>query len=116
MATGLVVLMVSEMVKNVVPFGAFVDIGVGIDGLLHSSQVRRLGHDEQQGLKPGARVQVRVGSIDMERKRVGLHAPGQAPAVDANAIRKDGGKKRPSDHQAAGSSKKHMKHGHHKRR
>ena len=54
-------------VRNVAPFGAFVDIGVGVDGLLHASQ-----YGAQDGVALGARVDVAVVDVDERRGRVGL--------------------------------------------
>ena len=53
--------------RNVAPFGAFVDIGVGVDGLLHSSQ---FGSSDR--IEIGARVDVAVVEVDEPRRRVGL--------------------------------------------
>jgi uncharacterized protein len=54
-------------VRNVVDFGAFVDIGVKQDGLLHSSQIPR---DEQ--LSVGDIVLVSIRDVDAERGRISL--------------------------------------------
>lgn len=54
-------------VRNVVDFGAFVDIGVKQDGLLHISQIPR---DEQVGV--GDVLEVAILSVDHERGRIGL--------------------------------------------
>lgn len=59
---------VSGQVKNVTHFGCFVDIGVGSDGLIHNSKLCGLN------LQIGDRVEVRINSIDVERKRIGLEA------------------------------------------
>jgi protein Tex len=59
-------------VRNVVDFGAFVDIGLKHDGLLHKSQMRRL----QTGIAVGDVLDVVVRSIDPERERIGLGLPG----------------------------------------
>ena len=56
------------VVKNVAPFGCFVDVGVGTDGLLHSSELRAHGGT----LEVEARVRVVVKSVDVERGRLGL--------------------------------------------
>lgn len=53
-------------VKNCTNFGAFVDIGVGRDGLIHSSQMNG------QQVSLGDRVTVRVVSIDKARGRISL--------------------------------------------
>ncbi len=61
------------IVTNVAAFGAFVDIGVHQDGLVHISQLAdRYVKDPNQIVKVGQQVQVRVLSIDLQRKRIGL--------------------------------------------
>jgi len=54
-------------VRNVVDFGAFVDIGVKQDGLLHRSQVPR-----DADLTVGDVIEVEIMSVDSERQRIGL--------------------------------------------
>jgi uncharacterized protein len=61
------------IVTNVAAFGAFVDIGVHQDGLVHISQLAdRFVKDPNQVVKVGQQTQVRVLSIDLKRKRIGL--------------------------------------------
>ena len=61
------------IVTNVAAFGAFVDIGVHQDGLVHVSHLAdRFVKDPNQVVKVGQPVQVRVLSVDLERKRIGL--------------------------------------------
>ncbi len=60
-------------VRNVVDFGAFVDIGVKQDGLLHRSQIPR-----GQQLGVGEIIDVEILSVDKERGRIGLGWPGNA--------------------------------------
>ncbi|NOR49973.1 MAG: S1 RNA-binding domain-containing protein [Desulfuromonadales bacterium] len=61
------------IVTNVAAFGAFIDIGVHQDGLVHVSQLAdRFVKDPNQVVKVGQQVQVRVMSIDLQRKRIGL--------------------------------------------
>jgi uncharacterized protein len=61
------------IVTNVAAFGAFVDIGVHQDGLVHISQLAdRFVKDPNQVVKVGQQVLVRVLSIDLQRKRIGL--------------------------------------------
>lgn len=55
-------------VNNVTHFGCFVDIGVGCNGLIHSSKMNKMN------LQIGDRVEVKVLTIEMERKRIGLEA------------------------------------------
>jgi uncharacterized protein len=64
LATGM---QLSGTVRNVVDFGAFVDIGVKQDGLLHRSQIPR-----DVSLSVGDIVQVEILSIEKERGRIGL--------------------------------------------
>ena len=60
-------------VRNVIDFGAFVDIGVHQDGLLHISEIsdRYIKHPSEV-LSVGDIVKVRVKSVDLKRKRIGL--------------------------------------------
>ncbi len=67
-------------VTNVAAFGAFVDIGVHQDGLVHVSQLAdKFVKDPHEVVKAGDVVRVRVTEVDVPRKRIGL------------SMRKDGG-------------------------
>ncbi|RAI03806.1 RNA-binding transcriptional accessory protein [Acuticoccus sediminis] len=60
-------------VTNVAAFGAFVDIGVHQDGLVHISQLAdRFVKDPHEVVKAGDVVSVRVVEVDIARKRIGL--------------------------------------------
>lgn len=61
------------VVRNVVDFGAFVDIGVKVDGLVHISEMseRRIKHPLEL-LSIGDIIKVRVLSVDKNKKRIGL--------------------------------------------
>jgi uncharacterized protein len=60
-------------VTNVAAFGAFVDIGVHQDGLVHVSQLAdRFVKDPHEVVKAGDVVKVRVVEVDAPRKRIGL--------------------------------------------
>jgi len=60
-------------VTNVTNFGAFVDIGVRQDGLVHLSQMsNRFIRDPREAVKVGDVVQVKVISVESETKRIGL--------------------------------------------
>ena len=75
-------------VTNVAAFGAFVDIGVHQDGLVHISQLAdRFVKDPHEIVKAGDVVQVRVTEVDIGRKRIGLtmRKEGGAPAGQAAA-------------------------------
>lgn len=61
------------VVTNVAAFGAFVDVGVHQDGLVHISQLAdRFVNDPNQIVKVGQQVQVRVLEVDLQRKRISL--------------------------------------------
>ncbi len=60
-------------VTNVAAFGAFVDIGVHQDGLVHVSQLAdRFVKDAHEVVKAGDVVKVRIVEVDIKRKRIGL--------------------------------------------
>jgi len=68
-------------VTNVTNFGAFVDIGVRQDGLVHLSQMsNRFIRDPREAVKVGDVVQVRVISVEAETKRIGLSMKALLPA------------------------------------
>jgi uncharacterized protein len=61
------------IVTNVTAFGAFVDVGVHQDGLVHVSQIAdHFVRDPSEVVKVGQRVQVTVVEVDLARKRIGL--------------------------------------------
>ncbi len=79
-------------VTNVAAFGAFVDIGVHQDGLVHVSQLAdRFIKDPHEVVKAGDVVKVRVTEVDVPRKRIGLtmRKDGGAPAARDNGPRND---------------------------
>jgi uncharacterized protein len=63
------------VVTNVTAFGAFVDVGVHQDGLVHVSRLSdRFVKDPNEVAKVGQRIKVRVIEVDLERKRIALSA------------------------------------------
>jgi uncharacterized protein len=61
------------VVTNVTNFGAFVDIGVHQDGLVHVSVLaNRFVKDPHEVVKPGDVVKVKVVEVDLKRKRIAL--------------------------------------------
>ena len=78
-------------VTNVAAFGAFVDIGVHQDGLVHVSQLAdRFVKDPHEVVKAGDVVKVRVVEVDVKRKRIGLTMRkdgGEAPPVSGSGAR-----------------------------
>ena len=84
-------MVLSGTVRNVVSFGAFVDIGVKQDGLVHISQLAdRYVKDPGEVAKVQDRVEVTVLEVDVDRRRISLsmrrdasppaHSPAPAPA------------------------------------
>ena len=60
-------------VTNITQFGAFVDIGVHKEGLVHVSQMaERRVQDPSKVVKIGQVVRVRVLSVDVDRQRIAL--------------------------------------------
>ena len=61
------------VVTNIVAFGAFVDVGVHQDGLVHVSQLAdRYVSDPNHVVTVGQRVKVRVVGVDLQRNRIAL--------------------------------------------
>ncbi len=68
-------------VTNVTAFGAFVDLGVHQDGLVHVSQLSdRFVKDPHAVVRVGDRIKVRVLEVDLARKRISLTAKTAKPA------------------------------------
>jgi len=73
-------------VTRIVPFGAFVDIGVGVDGLLHiremsSGYVAKV----EDVVKQGEKIQVRIKSVNRRRRRIDLTLKGLREEPEAEA-------------------------------
>jgi small subunit ribosomal protein S1 len=62
---------VEGIVTDVVPFGAFVEIGKGVEGLIHTSEMPG-GQANRSDLEPGSPVTVRVLEIDEEERQITL--------------------------------------------
>lgn len=66
-------MVVPGIVTNITKFGAFVDIGVHQDGLVHISQLaNRYVSDPSEVVKLHEHVMVRVVEVDLKRKRIAL--------------------------------------------
>ena len=73
-------------VSNVAQFGAFVDLGVHQDGLIHVSQLsHKFVNDAREVVKTGDIVKVKVMEVDVSRKRISL-----TMKLDAAPARRDG--------------------------
>ena len=66
-------MVLSGIVTNVTAFGAFVDVGVHQDGLVHVSHLaNRYVKDPNDAVKAGQVVKVKVLAVDAQRKRISL--------------------------------------------
>ena len=96
------------IVTNVTAFGAFVDIGVHQDGLVHISQVAdQFVKNPADVLKVGQRVQATVMEVDLQRKRISLSLRTNPDL----AGRSDGGRTRPSGGSAGGGGDRDRRDG-----
>lgn len=83
------------VVTNVTAFGAFVDVGVHQDGLVHVSQIStKFVKDPSEVVKVGDRLTVRVLTVDLQRKRL---------ALSVRAVQ-EGGTPQPSGRPAVGGA------------
>ncbi|WP_081883382.1 Tex family protein, partial [Glycomyces tenuis] len=81
-------------VTNVAAFGAFVDVGVHQDGLVHiSALANRYVADPREVVKPGDVVRVKVLSVDLERQRISLSMRLDDEPEAAGAQRGGGGRR-----------------------
>ena len=88
-------------VSNVAQFGAFVDLGVHQDGLVHVSQLaNRFVNDAREIVKTGDIVKVKVMEVDVARKRIAL-----SMKLDAAAPRRDAGAPRDNRFEPARSAR-----------
>jgi protein Tex len=84
------------VVTNVTNFGAFVDIGVHQDGLVHISMMsHKFIKDPREVVKAGDVVKVKVLEVDVARKRVALTM--KLDAAPPRENRSDAGSSRPQD-------------------
>jgi len=96
------------VVTNVTNFGAFVDVGVHQDGLVHiSAMSRQFVKDPRQIVKTGDVVKVKVLGVELERKRIALTMrlddDGAAPDTERRPPRGKSEPKRPPSRPTAGT-------------
>jgi protein Tex len=90
-------------VSNVAQFGAFVDLGVHQDGLVHVSQMsHKFINDAREVVKTGQVVKVRVLEVDLARKRVSLTMKLDAPAPAAKGQGADNSYRPPARNEQRG--------------
>jgi uncharacterized protein len=95
------------VVTNVAAFGAFVDIGVHQDGLVHiSAMSKTFIKDPREAAKPGDVVKVKVLEVDIPRKRIALTMR-LDDAFDPKAARGAGGGKGPAPRQTSWQDQAH---------
>ena len=77
-------------VSNVAQFGAFIDLGVHQDGLVHVSQLsHKFVNDAREVVKTGDIVKVKVVEVDVPRKRIGLTMKLDAPTGRRDSAPRD---------------------------
>ncbi|GAB3910259.1 Tex family protein [Mucilaginibacter boryungensis] len=85
------------IVTNITNFGAFVDIGVHQDGLVHLSQItNRFIKDPNEVLKVAQRVQVTVVEVDANRKRISLSMKDNEPKQERKPAERKPDERRPN--------------------
>ena len=81
-------MMLEGVVTNVTAFGAFVDVGVHQDGLVHVSELAdRFVKDPREVVKAGDVVKVRVKEVDVDRKRIALTM--KSGAIETQSVRRE---------------------------
>ena len=93
------------IVTNVTAFGAFVDVGVHQDGLVHISQIAdHFVKNPAEVLKAGQKVHVTVTEIDLERNRISLSMKSR-PEIGPKTASNAGGPSRKDSKDARGPKK-----------
>jgi protein Tex len=88
-------MMLEGTVTNVTNFGAFVDVGVHQDGLVHISKLAdRFVDDPHKVVQSGQVVKVKVMAVDLERRRIALSMRLDEPLEDAAAVAAGKGERR----------------------
>jgi len=78
------------IVTNVTNFGAFVDIGVHHDGLVHVSRLSdRFVKDPREVVHPGMHVEVRVLEVNLEKRQLALTMKSERPRTPPAAARRE---------------------------
>jgi uncharacterized protein len=79
-------MIVTGKIKNVVDFGAFVDLGIKETALVHISEMSdRFVKDPLEAVKAGDVLEFRIISLDRERRRIGLSRKKERPAAERKA-------------------------------
>ena len=92
------------VVTNVTAFGAFVDVGVHQDGLVHVSRIAdRFVKDPAEVVKVGDKLKVKVLEVDLPRKRISLSA--RMDEGPRHGARNEGGARNDRDVRSGGPSR-----------
>lgn len=95
-------------VTKLVPFGCFVELGDGIEGLVHISEMANVHVDvPSQVCTVGAKVQVKVMDVDLERRRISLSmkAAAETLGVEIDVSEVDNGNSKGADKKKAAKKK-----------
>ncbi len=88
-------MMITGKIKNVVDFGAFVDVGLKETGLVHVSELSdRFVSDPMDEVKVGEVYEFRIIGLDTDRRRISLSRRSNAATTGGAAPQKPEGKKR----------------------
>jgi uncharacterized protein len=91
------------IVTNITAFGAFVDIGVHQDGLVHLSQIAdRYVKDPGEIVKVRQAVEVTVFAVDLERRRISLTLKAHPDAANGAAVKTTGKRQTARENTTAG--------------
>jgi uncharacterized protein len=92
-------MLLEGVVSNVANFGAFVDIGVHQDGLVHISAITsKFIKDPREVVKTGDIVKVKITEVDISRKRISLTMRLDEPAHENSQVRKQSPHEKESKH------------------
>jgi uncharacterized protein len=82
-------MMILGKIKNVVDFGAFVDLGLKESALLHISEMSdNFIKDPLETVKAGQELEFRIISLDLDRRRIGLSLKSEKTQAEAKAVKK----------------------------
>ncbi len=91
------------IITNITKFGAFVDIGVHQDGLVHISQLSdQYVSDPAEVVKINQRVKVKVMEVDVGRKRISLSMKSENPSSTRKDVKDSTGKPSPGGKSVSG--------------
>jgi uncharacterized protein len=91
-------MVITGKIKNVVDFGAFVDLGIKETALVHISELGdHFIKNPLEAVKAGDLLEFRIISLDKDRRRIGLSRKSGQPEARGEKIRDRGGNGGPAD-------------------